>query len=124
MQFLHPGALYRFDIPDDWLDAAGVSAFLPHGRCYTWLPDPLWPAQAMDVQHVALPPGQRPQLQRTRMVEVLQAMVRNVPLAPLRGARDPASGRIVLSQGVHRLHAALALRYRQVPVAITPHFDL
>lgn len=124
MLFLHPGALYRFEVPDEWLQAAGTPSFVPLDHCYAWLPDPLWAVTVVDVQRVTLPCDEPPPLARAPMVRLLQAMVRHQPLAALPGTQDPATGRIVLDRGMHRLHAALALRYRQVPVVLTPRFAL
>lgn len=123
MLFLHPGALYRFEIPDDWLHSAGAQVFVPRQDCYRWQDDPLWPVTAVDILRIDLAGGMAPRFDATRMVGVLRAMVQEQPLPALRGAQAPG-GRVHLREGLHRLHAALALRFRQVPVVFPPDFDL
>lgn len=124
MLYFHPGALYKFEIPDAWLQAAGAHAFRAQRACYVSQPDLLWPVTAVALQRVQMAPGMTPTFDEQRMVSVLRAMVRDTPLPALSCApgADPAA--LVLCDGLHRYHAALALRFKQVPVACPPRFDL
>ncbi len=124
MRFLHPGALYTFDIPDGWLAAAGAPAFVARQPHYVALKDPLWPVRPVSVLHAQAAPGAALRFDEHRMTALLRAMVNEVPLPALVGIADPASPRVVLREGLHRLHAALALRFRQVPVVLPLEFDL
>lgn len=124
MRFLHPGALYAFEIPDDWLAAAGVPAFVPRHPHYAAIPDPLWTITPVSVLHAQAAPGTELRFDEQRMTALLRAMVNEVPLPALVGSADPDSPRVVLREGLHRLHAALALRFRQVPVVMPVEFDL
>lgn len=124
MRFLHPGALYTFEIPDSWLAAAGVPAFVPRQPHYAVLPDPLWPVTAVSVLNARAAPGTALRFDEQRMTSLLRAMVNEVPLPALSGLADPAGSRVVVRGGLHRLHAALALRFRQVPVLLPLEFEL
>ena len=126
MLFFHPGAQYRFEIPDAWLQAAGVLRFTPRSPCYLVAPDPQWPAVTMGNLQIGLPPGEHrpPVFDEARMVTVLKAMGSGQALPALWCSQDAASGRAVLREGLHRYHAALALRFKQVPVSLRPYFTL
>lgn len=126
MLLFHPGGQYRFEIPDAWLQAAGVLRFTPRSPCYVAAPDPQWPAVTIGILQVGLPQdAQRtPVFNEARMVEVLKAMANGRALPALWCSKDAVSGRVVLHQGLHRYHAAMALRFRQVPVSLRPYFTL
>lgn len=126
MLFFHPGAQYRFEIPDAWLQEAGVLRFTPRAPCYQAEPDPQWPALAVGILQVSQPPHAHasPVFDEARMVTVLKAMARGQALPALWCATDATSGRLVLCEGLHRYHAAVALRFRQVPVSLRPQFRL
>jgi len=126
MLFFHPGAQYRFEIPDAWLQAAGALRFAPRSPCYVVAPDPQWPTLTTGILQIDLPPeGQRPPVfDATRMVATLKAMANGQALPALWCTQDAASGRLVLRQGVHRYHAAVALRFKQAPVSLRPDFTL
>ena len=55
MLLFHPGGQYRFEIPDAWLQAAGVLRFTPRSPCYVAAPDPQWPAVTIGILQVGLP---------------------------------------------------------------------
>lgn len=126
MLFFHPGAQYRFEIPDAWLQAAAVLRFTPRSPCYVAAPDPQWPAVSAGILQVGLPPDvhRSPLFDEARMVTVLKAMASGQALPALWCSKDTSSGRIVLREGWHRYHAAVALRFKQVPVSLRPYFTL
>lgn len=126
MLFFHPGAQYRFEIPDAWLQAAAVLRFTPRSPCYVATHDSQWPAVSAGILQVGLPPDvhRSPVFDEARMVTVLKAMASGQALPALWCSKDVTSGRIVLREGWHRYHAAVALRFKQVPVSLRPHFAL
>ncbi|KQP18050.1 hypothetical protein [Pseudorhodoferax sp. Leaf267] len=126
MMFFHPGAQYRFEIPDDWLQAAGVLRFMPRRLCYAHTHEPQWPTATVGIFQVGLPPGcmAPAPFAEQRMVDTLRAMATGQPLAPLWCSQEAGAPRLTLRHGLHRYHAAVALRFRQVPVSVRPHFQL
>lgn len=126
MLFFHPAAQYRFEIPDAWLAAAGVMRFAPNRPCYVHTLDTQWSVSTVAILQVAPEPGAcvAPDFNEQRMVEALHAMATGQPLPPLWCSQDAATAELTLRDGVHRYHAALALRFKQVPVSSRPYFSL
>jgi hypothetical protein len=116
-----------FEIPDDWLDQAGMSSFTPSKPAYV-------SAQSMD-REVRLreiePPFRLPEYPldhcgfvRQRMVNILTGFVTDAPVPPVDIIELTRSGfrqlpfRFRLVDGMHRFYGSLAAGFTHVPVRV------
>jgi hypothetical protein len=126
MRFFHPTEYYKFEIPDAWLMAARANNFIPQEQAFTPVFDPEWPSTLVDALQIT---GTHtgvgmPQFDEARMVSVLRDMVKGAPLPAIWCSRDTPDGKLVLRHGRHRFHAAVALKFKKIPVSIRPHFEI
>ena len=126
MRFFHPTEYYRFEIPDEWLVKARAHNFIPQQPAFTPTFDPEWPSTLVDaLQITRTHTGEgMPRFDAERMVLVMHHIVKNSPLPAIWCSRDSPDGKLVLRHGRHRFHAAIALKFKKIPVSIRPHFDI
>jgi hypothetical protein len=120
---------FSFEIPGEWLSAAGMSNFVTDRPHYRAAPPEnadlvtiILPVNKIDVH----PRGERvPLFDKDRMIHVLEFIRLNQALPPIH-VFDEASGEgrtHVLNDGYHRLAASIAVGFTQVPAVVVRDLD-
>lgn len=129
MNFANPADGSLFEIPDPWLEQAGVAeAFTPEKRRYICAKVPEKGVLFVPLK-VIVPPRKTTgviSLDQAKAVSLLRAMCSGEPLPPIEvnklTPRDYFSYRVF--DGFHRYHVAIALGISTMPVICKPVFDM
>lgn len=129
MNFTIPADGSLFEIPDSWLEQAGVvEVFTPEKRRYICAKIPEQGVLFVPLKVIA-PPRKTPdvvRLDQAKAVSLLRAMCSGEPLPPIEvnqlTPRDYFSYRVF--DGFHRYHVAIALGISTMPVICKPVFDM
>ena len=128
MHFLHPTERFEFEVPDEWLSAAGALNFRPQESAYAATSDQKWPTILLPINQVRAPRRDAgiAGLRKDRSINVLLAMVQRVALPPLEVHRQPheAGSSVEVRDGFHRYFLSIALGFTWLPVSVRPFFDM
>lgn len=116
-----------FEIPDNWLTSTGADKFSPNLFAYRSSHDPNWPTIVVPVQSV-IPPKRNtgiPNFDKTRMISLLDAIVRQTEVPPLEVCERDAGLKapLILLNGYHRFFASVALGFSMLPVSVRKKFE-
>jgi hypothetical protein len=119
---------FAFEIPDDWLAAAGVKGFVPYGAAYRARPhsNADLASIALAVDSIGVPPRGAgiPDFDRDRMVGVLSDIALGVALVAIEVTKAEGGGcSHWLNHGRHRLAASIAVGFPRVPAVVVRSLD-
>jgi hypothetical protein len=119
---------FAFDIPDEWMAAAGMRGFVPRRTEYRARPHGNAGLATIillvDDIGVARRGAGVPDLDRDRMVSVLSAIRLDQALPPVEVVEDGGERRTHrLYHGRHRVAASIAVRFPRVPAVIVRDLD-
>jgi hypothetical protein len=125
MRYRVPHESIEFDIPDDWLDLAGASGFVPSQTAFVASSNPEWPTTLVRITNVAAPRRDAGVLglRKDRTVSILRAFLDGTELPPLEVHEppEPRRFRFRVLDGFHRY--SIAAGFSMLPVSIRPYFD-
>jgi hypothetical protein len=117
-----------FEIPDAWLEAAGVTGFKPGAPSFNASSIDEWPTSVVALSGVEAPlrdPGVQ-WFHEERMISILSGMVTGKVLPPVQA--DEPLGMCTfpyrVKDGFHRFYASAALGFQSLPVSLRPHFNI
>lgn len=116
MKFVEKSSGTEFEIPEDWFSAAASHVATPGDA-------KLAVGMAVSVAEIAAPVRNngQPGFVRDRMISVLSAMMRGIPIPPIQVEISDLGGRRYrVRDGMHRYYAAIALGHSSISVEIVP----
>ena len=131
MKYAAPSG-YAFEIPDEWLDEAGVRGFRLRQNAYSVGKAPAGvrgEALELALDEVLTSLDNRPSFDapgpfsHPRMIEILKALRDGIALPPVWvwPVESPVDGRAYqLFEGHHRYHASVALGLTDIPALVIP----
>jgi len=125
MKFTEPAA---FEIPAEWIEAAGLRGFVPGYETYRVVPDPEWPNLIIPFERIETPVRATgvQWFDRERMISILRGIAAGASLPPIRVHElpNPTPRPYGLRDGFHRFYASAAAGFKAVPATNLPHFDI
>jgi len=128
MRYPMPNYPCEFELPDDWLAAAGIDRFTPAARCYHSTGDAV-PVPLQEIEppfRVQTCPKDWRGLDRERLTDVLKGIVSGAEIAPVPLIELPSGDflaqapyRYRVRNGVHRFYASIAPGFKCLPATIT-----
>jgi hypothetical protein len=128
--FIPPSApWHRFDVPDEWLQEAGVLGFRADTSHYPAVPPrrrATWPVVIVSIAEIAPVPKRRTgeAFDRARLVSILIGLRSGATMEALEIDAPPGHPpqQFRLRHGYHRFHACLVVGFSLVPAVVIDYF--
>jgi hypothetical protein len=127
MKFTAPFSAAEYDIPRDWLEAAGVLNYSPSTAAYNFTPVPGAIDTLLVTIDVVKPPSRNIYhygLDMVRMIRVLSGFRMNQPIPAVSVVRGTTGYFLDVHDGFHRYVASVYCGFSQLPVSIVEVVEL
>jgi hypothetical protein len=113
----------QFEIPDTWLDTAGMLEFTPYAKTFSVVPPQNGGLVVVPISGIA-PPERAPGVKffdKERMIKILRAFHDGTPLPPVE-VNDTSTFpyRYKVYDGYHRYYASAAVGFSDLHVIVNP----